>query len=63
MLPRFGMGELQPPSVEGLSLHAQIIFAAGIDAIPNKGMMAMGHMDPDLMGPARLQLQRKQRHR
>ena len=50
-----GMGKDQLPGVETLSGKAGHRLLASVDLIAQQRMAQMGHMDPNLMGPAGLQ--------
>ena len=53
--PRSGVEEPQPHGVEALALKPGHGLFVSVDGIPQDGVADIGHVDPDLMGAARLQ--------
>ena len=54
-----GVEEGQIPRVEG-GPGDQVPVLCAVEKIPGEGVAGVGHVDPNLMGAARLQLQRHQ---
>ena len=51
-----GMAEAQRTRVEALAVLAKFRFFVSVDRVAQDGVTDVGHVDPDLMGPACFQL-------